>query len=73
LHLRLLGVGATRLVSIREAQGDLFDAGLRRRQQALDQTIDAIRGQFGRSAVKRGNLIGKTEDGGPRPGETLML
>jgi DNA polymerase-4 len=59
LPLRLLGVGGTRLVRSESARGDLFDADLRRKQQALDETIDAIRGQFGRSAVRRGNLIGR--------------
>jgi DNA polymerase-4 len=63
LPLRLLGVGGTRLV-LRSAgiQSELFDSGLRRRQQALDETVDAIRGQFGRGAVRRGNLIGRRGD-----------
>jgi DNA polymerase-4 len=61
LPLRLLGVGATRLLPSGEVQSNLFDAALRRRQQALDAAIDAIRGQFGRSAVKRGNLVDRAE------------
>jgi DNA polymerase-4 len=64
LPLRLLGVGATRLMQQGEFQGDLFDAGLRQRQQALDQTIDAIRGQFGRSALRRGSVVGRAEESG---------
>jgi DNA polymerase-4 len=55
--VRLLGVGATRLTRNAAEQRSLFDAGERERQQSLDQTIDAIRGQFGAAAVRRGSLV----------------
>jgi|HubBroStandDraft_6_1064221.scaffolds.fasta_scaffold54311_3 DNA polymerase IV len=55
--VRLLGVGATRLTRNAAVQRNLFDAGERERQQSLDQTIDAIRGQFGADAVRRGSLV----------------
>lgn len=59
LPARLLGVGASRLTREAVAQGDLFDAGQRQRQEALDQTIDSIRGQFGGAAIQRGSLLGR--------------
>jgi len=61
LPLRLLGVGATRLTGESAAQRSLFDADERDRQHSLDQTVDAIRKQFGRSAVRRGNLVDRIE------------
>jgi DNA polymerase-4 len=57
LPIRLLGVGATRLTRDAAVQGNLFDAGRRERQQSLDQTIDAVRGQFGANALRRANLL----------------
>jgi DNA polymerase-4 len=57
LPLRLLGVGTTRLTSEVAVQGDLFDGGLRERQGALDRAVDAIRGQFGTGAIRRGSLL----------------
>lgn len=60
LPVRLLGVGATRLLRDPAVQGDLFDAGKRERQHSLDQTIDAIRGQFGAAAVRRASLLDRT-------------
>ncbi len=66
LPLRLLGVGATRLTSETAAQRSLFDADERDRRQSLDQTVDAIRKQFGSSAVRRGASVrGERED--PQP------
>jgi hypothetical protein len=62
LPVRLLGVGATRLTRDAVAQGDLFDGGLRQRQQAIDETVDAIRGEFGTDAIQRGASL-------DRPGE----
>jgi DNA polymerase-4 len=58
LPVRLLGVGVTRLTSDTAVQRDLFDGGVRERQGALDQAIDAIRGQFGAAAIRRGSLLG---------------
>jgi DNA polymerase-4 len=57
LPVRLLGVGASRLTREAAVQGDLFDGGAGERQTALDQTIDAIRGQFGTGAIRRGSLL----------------
>jgi DNA polymerase-4 len=62
LPLRLLGAGATNLC--REdapVQGHLFEDGWRRKQQALDQTVDAIRRQFGDRSIRRAG--GTSEDG----------
>jgi DNA polymerase-4 len=64
LPVRLLGVGATRLLRGPAVQGDLFDAGKRERQHSLDQTIDAIRGQFGAAAVRRASLLDRTTNSG---------
>lgn len=55
--VRLLGVGGTRLTRDAAVQRNLFDAAEHDRQQSLDQTIDAIRGQFGAAAVRRGSLV----------------
>jgi len=64
LPVRLLGIGATRLTRAGAVQGDLFDDGRRERQQALDQTVDAIREQFGSAAVRRASLLDRTESSG---------
>jgi DNA polymerase-4 len=60
LPVRLLGVGATRLTRDAAVQGDLFDEGERQRRQSLDQTIDAIRGQFGTEALRRASFLDRT-------------
>jgi DNA polymerase-4 len=57
LPVRLLGVGATRLTSADSVQGDLFETSQRQRGEALDETIDAIRSEFGKGAIQRGSLI----------------
>jgi DNA polymerase-4 len=54
LPVRLLGVGASRLTRDGHVQGDLFEGGLRARQESLDQAIDTIRAQFGDGAIRRG-------------------
>jgi DNA polymerase IV len=64
LPIRLLGVGATRLTRDAAVQGNLFDAGRRGRQQSLDQTIDAVRGQFGANALRRASRINETKKDG---------
>jgi DNA polymerase-4 len=61
LPIRLLGVGATRLTGETGAQRSLFDADERDRQHSLDQTVDAIRKQFGSSAVRRGALVDRID------------
>jgi DNA polymerase-4 len=63
LPLRLLGVGGSRLTRDAHVQGDLFDAGLGKRRQALDQAVDAIRGQFGDAAIRRASLLSRDEKG----------
>jgi DNA polymerase-4 len=57
LPVRLLGVGATKLTRAGAVQGQLFDGGEQERQTALDRTIDAIRGQFGTGAIRRGSFL----------------
>jgi DNA polymerase-4 len=55
LPLRLLGVGASHLTRAGMVQRMLFeDDG---RGEALDRTIDAIRGRLGPGAIRRGSLI----------------
>jgi DNA polymerase-4 len=61
LPIRLLGVGATRLTGETGAQRSLFDSDQRDRQHSLDQTVDAIRKQFGSAAVRRAALVDRTE------------
>ena len=53
LPLRLLGVGASGLVRELPVQGHLFDEAWRTKQRALDSTLDAIRQQFGSTAIRR--------------------
>jgi DNA polymerase-4 len=62
LPLRLLGVGATGLVRDRPVQGHLFEEGWRAKQRALDSTVDAIRHQFGRSAIRRARGMDQQTD-----------
>jgi DNA polymerase-4 len=57
LPVRLLGVGASRLARQGAVQRQLFDGELRERQAALDRAVDAIRGQFGTGAIRRGSLL----------------
>jgi DNA polymerase IV len=57
LPVRLLGVGASRLTRDAALQRDLFDDKAQDRHGALDQAVDAIRGQFGDSAIRRGSLV----------------
>jgi DNA polymerase-4 len=57
LPVRLLGVGASRLAGAGAVQGHLFDAEVRERRTALDRAVDAIRGQFGQGAIRRGSLV----------------
>ncbi len=66
LPLRLLGVGASRLVRDGAVQGQLFDADQRRRQAALDRAVDAIRGHFGAGAVQRGTRLDRPDSGRPQ-------
>jgi DNA polymerase-4 len=54
--VRLLGVGLTRLTDQAVTQGDLFAGARQQRQTSLDRTIDAIRQQLGRGAIRRGSL-----------------
>jgi DNA polymerase-4 len=62
LPVRLLGVGVTRLTSHATVQRGLFDGGVQQRRGALDQAIDAIRGQFGTGAIRRGSLLDRATD-----------
>jgi DNA polymerase IV len=62
LPLRLLGVGAGRLTSESVVQGKLFDDGQRERRAAVDKAVDAIRGQFGPSAIHRANRLEHSDE-----------
>jgi len=57
LPLRLLGIGVTNLVREGAVQADLFESAERKRQETLDQTIDQIRRQLGKTAVQRGSVL----------------
>ncbi len=57
LPIRLLGLGAAKLTRETVVQRDLFEDGTRERQSALDRAVDAIRGQFGSGAIRRGSLV----------------
>jgi DNA polymerase IV len=70
LPVRLLGVGASRLAREGSVQGQLFDAELRERQAALDRAVDAIRGQFGTGAIRRGSLLDRPGSEGVSGGES---
>jgi hypothetical protein len=61
LPVRLLGVGASRLSGKTARQGDLFVGEARDRQQVLDRTVDAIRGQFGAAAVRRVSSLDQSD------------
>jgi DNA polymerase IV len=62
LPLRLLGVGATGLVRDSPVQEHLFDEDWLAKQRALDRTVDAIRQQFGRSAIRRAQGMDEQTD-----------
>jgi DNA polymerase-4 len=57
LPVRLLGVGTARLTRDPVVQRGLFDEETREKQNALDKVVDAIRGQFGTEAIRRGSLL----------------
>jgi DNA polymerase-4 len=59
LPVRLLGVGAASLVRDTAVQGQLFDDGWHKKQRALDETMDAIRTQFGNEAIRRAGGLEK--------------
>jgi DNA polymerase-4 len=58
LPVRLLGVGAAGLVRDSAVQGNLFDDAWQKKQTALDETMDAIRAQFGAEAIRRAGGTG---------------
>jgi DNA polymerase-4 len=64
--VRLLGVGAAALIRNPSVQGDLFDGPRRAKQRALDQTLDAIRSQFGPDVICRGGVLDRPIE--PRDG-----
>jgi DNA polymerase-4 len=61
LPVRLLGVGASRLTREAARQRNLFDGEATERQQELDRTVDAIRGQFGAAAVRRASSLDRSD------------
>jgi DNA polymerase-4 len=62
LPVRLLGIGASGLTREGDVQGSLFDDGVPERQACLDRAVDAIRGQFGAGALRRGSLLERATD-----------
>jgi DNA polymerase IV len=62
LPIRLLGVGASRLTREAARQRNLFDGETTERQQELDRTVDAIRGQFGAAAVRRASSLDRSDN-----------
>ena len=63
LPVRLLGEGATRLTREPLVQGNLFEDSRHERQEALDETIDTIRAQFGNGSIQRGSLLDRPDEG----------
>lgn len=57
LPLRLLGVGASKLIRAHAIQPSLFDAQGNAKRTAIDQTVDGIRGRFGTDAIRRGSML----------------
>jgi DNA polymerase-4 len=58
--VRLLGVGASRLMS--SAQPDLFADGIRRDNSRIDRAVDEIRDRFGNQAVGRARVLGPRQN-----------
>ncbi len=52
--VRLLGMGASRLVRNHTVQEDLFFDASRKKQQQIDAAVDLIRSKYGASALGRG-------------------
>jgi DNA polymerase IV len=63
LPLRLLGVGLTNLTREGALQGDLFQCTERKQESALDQAVDEIRRQLGRTAIQRGSVLHRKTEG----------
>ena len=53
--LRLLGFGASGLQKAGSGQQQLFEETEQEKQKRLDEAFDAIRGKFGRDALRRGD------------------
>jgi DNA polymerase-4 len=64
LPVRLLGIGASNLVRGNAVQGQLFEEAEQKRRAALDRAVDAIRGELGPKAIRRGSLLDpRSEEG----------
>jgi len=63
--LRLLGFGASGLQKAGTGQHELFPEPDQDKQKRLDKTFDAIRGKFGRDALRRGHSNQTVDKRGP--------
>jgi DNA polymerase-4 len=59
--VRLLGVGVSNLTQSQSSPNELFGDADTVRHSALDHAVDAIRGQFGSNAIRRGLTIDAPE------------
>ena len=65
MPIRILGVAAGRVTDERAGrQMSLFDTTDYEKQERLDRAVDAIRGRYGRYAIRRASLL-KPDGKGP--------
>lgn len=62
IPVRLIGVRASDITKEDFSQMDLFENQKKEKLRKLDQSIDAIRGRYGKDAVKRARLLEKETD-----------
>ncbi len=62
-RIRLLGIGATRLVA--SEAPDLFETEERKRSREITTAVDAVRAKYGFDAMKSGRLVKRRKDAPP--------